>query len=80
MKRCIGTYNSEYGTALLYQVDYLKSEWITNICYEVPGTKRLYSPTMAHITTYARDHDGRERNSMFWNTYVTYSHDSYVLR
>jgi len=77
---CIGTYYSDYGVAMLYQMDYCSPVWVTNICYQIPDSPRFYSPTMANIVLNARDHDGRRRDSTYWNSYVIGAHDSYVLR
>jgi hypothetical protein len=76
---CIGTYYSDYGVAMLYQMDYCSSLWVTNICYLIPGSFRLYSPSMLNIETNARDHDGRKRDSTYWGQYVFYAHSSFVL-
>lgn len=75
---CIGTYHTSGGTAMLYQMDYLSPNWVTNICYLIPGGG-LYSPTMVNIVKYGRDHDGRVRNSVYWQGYVRSAHDSFVL-
>ena len=77
--RCIGTYYSDYGLALLYQLDYKKSGWITNICFQNPTSGSWYSPTMAHIAMNGRDQDGRQRDGAFWAQFVSVAHDSYVL-
>lgn len=80
MKRCIGTYETSQGIALLYQVDAWNPGWVTNLCYEIPGTTRLYSPNMANIVLNSKDHNGQKRDSTYWNTFVLYSHMSYVLK
>jgi len=77
--RCIGTYYSDYGIALLYQASFMKDRWITNICFQNPMTGALYSPTMTNIVLHGRDHDGCRRDSTFWSSYVNLAHDSFVL-
>jgi hypothetical protein len=76
---CIGTYYSDDGAAMLYQMDYCSPMWVTNICYLVPNSSRFYSPSMANIVLKARDHDGRQRDSTYWGSFVQFTHDSYVL-
>jgi len=76
---CIGTYYSDYGVAMLYQLDYCSPNWVTNVCFVVPGHNRFYSPSMANITLNARDHDGRQRDSTYWSQYVFDTHSSFVL-
>jgi len=77
--RCIGTYYSDYGAALLYAAPFMKDRWITNICFQNPVSGLFYSPTMANIVLNGRDHDGCRRDSSFWSEYVIMAHDSYVL-
>lgn len=77
---CIGTYYGDYSVALLYQMDYCSHNWVTNICYQVPGSSRFYSPSMANIALNARDHDGQKRDSNYWAMFVLTAHDSFVLR
>jgi hypothetical protein len=77
---CIGIYFTDYGSAVLYKLDYMSPGWVTNVCYKNPITGSLYSPTMANIVQNARDHDGQKRDSVFWNKYVSQAHDSYVLK
>ena len=76
---CIGTYFTNNGMVLLYKLDYKAHSWVTNICYKT-STGEFYSPNMLNLVLNARDHDGRQRDSIYWNGFVSDAHDSFVSK
>jgi hypothetical protein len=70
-KRCIGTYYALDNTYLLYQLNYLNPNWISNICYFDTTQQKYYSPNLANIAYNARDIDGQKRDEYYWTQYST---------
>jgi hypothetical protein len=76
----IGYYYSEKGLFHLYKTNMMKQNWVTNICYYDTFDNKYYSPNIKNLMSNSRDNQYRIIPYQKWNDYITYSHDSFVLK
>ena len=69
--RCIGTYNISSNVFLLYQMNYIKPGWISNICYYDTNTNSYYSSHLSNLALNGLDIDGGKRDEFYWSRYIT---------
>jgi len=76
----IGYYYTDRDVCYLYKSPGKMSNWVSNIVYFDEETNRLYSPNIKNLAKNGRNADGAPMSDLYWASFITDAHDSFVLK